>query len=70
MLNSIITNYSSSIVNPTINLSSGVVSNLPLLYLDEKGTEVTGIVEKNIRYEKDDWNSFETSWDFKKHLLI
>ena len=54
--------------NPTIHYLVGNIIALPLKYNgDEKIGELT---MKNIEKAKDDWDSFETSWDFKKHPLI
>lgn len=44
--------------------------NLPLVLRDEIKTEVEELVNTNISISKKDWDSFETSWDFKKHPLI
>lgn len=56
------------ILNPTLNYQAGNIKNLPLL-IDRK-QEVNGIVEQNILKSKQDWDSYETSWDFKRHPLI
>ena len=32
--------------------------------------ELVELTENNIVLSKADWDSFETSWDFKKHPLI
>lgn len=52
-------------INPTINYSSGVIQKAPLPVLADNmlGKECVSI-------SKDDWDSFETSWDFKKHPLV
>ena len=31
---------------------------------------VNNLSKNNIEYEKQDWDSFETSWDFRKHPLV
>jgi hypothetical protein len=41
---------------------------LPLIKRSEK--EVSDIVSKNIALSRTDWDSFETSWDFKRHPLL
>ena len=35
-----------------------------------KRDEVTSIADELIAFSKSDWDSFETSWDFKKHPLL
>lgn len=54
-------------VSPTINYEVGTVSELPICSLEN--------INENIGNEcrsisKKDWDSFETSWDFKKHPII
>ncbi|MBU5407924.1 BREX-1 system adenine-specific DNA-methyltransferase PglX [Ruminococcus sp. MSJ-25] len=59
-----------SILAPTLNCSNGVVGGFPILLQQEKKDQVDNIVKKNIEISKQDWDSFETSWDFEKHPLI
>lgn len=56
------------ILNPTLNYQAGNIKNLPIIFSREK--EVDTLVENNINLSKKDWDSFETSWDFKKHPLL
>lgn len=69
VLNSKISFKLSQILNPTINFSAGVVANLPIAIDETKIDEINGIVSKCIEIEKADWDSFEWSWDFKRHPL-
>jgi type II restriction/modification system DNA methylase subunit YeeA len=54
------------ILNPTLNLSIGTVGLLPDLSdrADEK------IISRLIEISKQDWDTYETSWDFKSHPLL
>lgn len=56
-------------INPTLNCNAGVVSRLPLLGLGEEG-RISNMAELAIELSKTDWDSFETSWDFKRHPLL
>lgn len=56
-------------INPTLNYNAGVVSRLPLLGLGEEG-RISSMAELAIELSKTDWDSFETSWDFKRHPLL
>ena len=56
------------IVAPTINYQCGDIANIPVIGMSNKVIGET--VEKNIAVSKSDWDSFETSWDFKKHPLV
>ncbi|HBR4416045.1 TPA: BREX-1 system adenine-specific DNA-methyltransferase PglX [Klebsiella pneumoniae] len=54
------------IINPTVNLQPGNVANLPAPLIDESGEIAKELVSKF----KEDWDSFEQSWDFRKDKLI
>ena len=47
---------------------------MPIIIPDNKMEEyidkISALVKQNIQLSKTDWDSFETSWDFKKHPLI
>lgn len=68
MLCSHIGSFFMSIQNPTLNFQVGNLKNVPIIIKHKEIAE--DIVKKNITLSKDDWDSFETSWDFKKHPLI
>ena len=57
-------------INPTINTGSGTVGKLPLCYIAGKSERVSLLAYTCINISKGDWDSYETSWDFKKHPLI
>lgn len=67
-LSSKVTEYFFDLVNPTINFHPGYLEILP--YREEKSQNVEDIVLDSVSISKDDWDSFETSWDFKRHPLI
>ena len=56
--------------NPTLNYQVHDIENLPLLIDNNVHDLVENIVGDAILAEKQDWDSFETSWDFKKHPLL
>ena len=69
MLNSSVAVYFLSIINPTLSLQNGDLGNLPII--NGSGIErVSGIVRLNIMLSEHDWDSYETSWDFKRNPLI
>lgn len=50
---------------PTVNFEVGQVADFPVMpELIERATEFTSTVEQLVALAKDDWDSFETSWDF------
>lgn len=58
------------IQNPTMNFQVGNVGNLPIIFDNEKRTEIEILVKENISISKNDWDSFETSWNFKTHPFL
>lgn len=68
-LNSKPCDYILELYNPTINVMPDDLRNLPLAYLSEH-INSNSLVEENIDLSKDDWDSFETSWDFARHPFI
>lgn len=62
--------YFLSILNPTMNVQTSDIRALPLIINNERKNEIECIVENNIKICKEDWNIFETSWDFTKNGLI
>ena len=68
LLNSKFISYVSGVLNPTVNLSNGVVNNFPYLIIDTKN--YNDIVNNNIDISKSDWNAHETSWDFQRNELL
>lgn len=57
-------------ISPTLNYEAGHIASLPIIKDEIKAPQVCELVKDNIKNAKDDWDSFETSWDFKKHPLI
>lgn len=57
-----------SIISPTVNYEVGHIASLPII--GESTQTIEGLVDSNINLSRDDWDSFETSWDFKHHPLI
>lgn len=68
LLNSNTAKYLLNIINPTMNYSCGVMDLFP--FIKQRESEVESIVNQNIDISKEDWDSFETSWDFITHPLI
>ena len=56
-----------SVLSPTIGFESGYLRKIPYLSTPD---EVTAVVNECISIARADWDSFETSWDFKHHPLL
>ncbi len=70
LLNSIIVEVFNQILNPTLALNANDIERIPYIECAEKKEKVSLIVKECIEISKCDWDSVETSWDFKKHPLI
>ena len=70
MLNSKPVDLFLNIMNPTINLSSGVTAQIPAEVEKDSFNTVSCLSKENVDLSRRDWDSFETSWDFKTHPLI
>lgn len=57
-------------IAPTLNLTAGNMNKLPIISKHDKAMNIENSVKENIEREKDDWDSFETSWDFKRSPLV
>ena len=68
LLNSKVFSYVQKIVNPTINIQVKDIRVMPFVKKNEN--EITGLAEECSFLSKEDWDSFETSWDFTRHPFI
>jgi hypothetical protein len=68
LLNSKVANYFTKMLNPTINTIIDDIVSIP--YIEKDVDRIEHFVNDCIRISKSDWDFFETSWDFKKHILV
>lgn len=68
-LNSKVCNYILELYNPTINVMPDDLRNLPLTYM-QYNIDNSQRVSEAITISKNDWNAYETSWDFKRNPLV
>ena len=59
-------------LNPTMGFQAGDISNIPVILTNNTTITdaINAITEDCISISKDDWDSFETSWDFEQHPLL
>ena len=69
-LNSKISQAFIKIINPTVTTQVGDMARIPIILNEDKHSEVDKIVVLEVQKAKSDWDSFETSWDFKVHPLV
>ena len=68
-LNSKVCDFILELYNPTINVMPDDLRNLPLTYL-QASICCNHQVNKAVMLSKTDWDSYETSWDFKRNPLV
>ena len=59
------------ITSPTMSFEVGYIAGIPIAYgtIDIQ-TQVINLVNDNIFLSRKDWDSYETSWDFKRNPLV
>ena len=67
-LSSSVCNEILKLLNPTVNYQAGNIKSLPVVI--DRENEVDDIVCQNIQTSMKDWDSYETSWDFKRNPLV
>ena len=67
LMNSVVVEKLIGLLNPTLNVTPIVVKQLPYL---ETRESTERIAKDCVSLSRFDWDSFETSWDFKEHPLI
>ena len=68
LLNSSVSKEYFSLIAPTLNVNAGDVDKFPVLL--SCFNLVDGLFKESRGLSKTDWDSFETSWDFKRHPLV
>lgn len=59
-----------SMLSPTLNFEVGQIATYPIIQNEELEPSVNATVDSCRELSKTDWDSFETSWDFKRHPLV
>ena len=67
-LNSNVAQTFLNVICQGLHYSTGHIPNIPFILSHE--SDVDTVVLKNLEISKNDWDSFETSWDFKRHPLL
>ena len=58
-------------MNPTINMHPGYLSNLPYIEVIENYKLIINkLARENINIAQREWNFYESSWNFDKHMLV
>ena len=67
-LNSVVATELISMMNPTLNTTVNDVLGLPLSF--DRQDVVEQLSESSVKKSQSDWDSYETSWDFKWNPLV
>lgn len=68
LMSTTISNYIFKFINPTINLQIGDFNNFPVILKEDK--RINELVINSINISKNDWDTFENSWNFMSSPLI
>jgi len=68
LLNSKVFSHIFTGLNPTINFQSGAVGKFPTIITHNEN--IDKLVSELVKISKEDWDSYETSWDFQKHFFL
>lgn len=68
--NSVVSLKILTMINPTINFQGGNIAQLPILDSELEKERINERTNANVNISRVDWDSFETSWDFRRHPLI
>lgn len=69
-LNSCVSQECIKMLNPTVTTQVGDIARIPVCIDSINKITVDKLVEGCIKLARCDWNSYETSWDFKRHPLL
>lgn len=70
ILNSKVSAAIVKVLSPTLNFEVGNIAEIPVVIDEEIQKIILPKVKQCITLSKTDWDSFETSWDFKRHPLV
>ena len=70
LLNTNIAFYYLKMLNPTMSIQTGNIKTLPYIEDENSKNEIVHYVKNSVDISKNDWDLFETSWDFSCHSLV
>ncbi|MDH7565956.1 MAG: BREX-1 system adenine-specific DNA-methyltransferase PglX [Clostridiales bacterium] len=72
LINSKIGENVMSFLAPTLDFKPGNLKNFPVKLVDDelKKSKINSLTKECWNCSKQDWDSFETSWDFQKHPML
>ena len=70
LLNSSVVNEMQSFISPTLDYHEGPLGKIPVLTDEALTSDIALNTDECTNISKSDYDSFETSWDFKRHPLV
>lgn len=70
LLNSVVGLSFLKILSSTINFNVGDIARIPVVFDNKRQLEIADFVNKCINISRQEWDAFETSWDFQRSPLI
>lgn len=70
VLNSKVSEYLISCLSATMNFEVNMIGSIPYIVQNDWKSQIDECVGIAINLSKEDWDSFETSWDFQHHPLL
>jgi hypothetical protein len=70
LLNSEFANYTSKILNPSLHFKPGNAGQVPIPDKAKITGRLKEVCEECVSISRSDWDSFETSWDFRGQPLL
>lgn len=69
--NTKVVHYILECIAPTLSFTVGDIAKIPVKFVNERDKLfIENLVKECIRISKDEWDSYETSWDFLKHPFV
>lgn len=70
-VNSLPFDYIISAMKSTVNFEVGQIGKIPVLFGDSNSEKIVAILaQENVGLSKQEWDSYEYSWDFQRHPLL
>ena len=67
VLNSKVVSSILAIYSPTMNYEAGQIGKIPVVHGDNRESIAIDLANSNVYISREDWDSFELSWDYKYH---
>lgn len=69
-LNSVVANELLKVLAPTLDYNAGSIAKIPVIWDEHWYDSIEKVFNDAVKEAKEDWDSFETSWEFTRHPLI